>query len=109
MQQEESQAVTYATYLDYKLIAEEFEFQLPLELPEEIINRITSKIKDLASANVRYGEMVSILRLVLDKDYGTYWHVFCGKNFGAYTVHDRYQFAFFKFRTVSFLIYKTTY
>lgn len=40
--------------------------------------------------------------------YGKCWHVFAGKNFGAYSVHDRYNFMYFKYKTFYFLIYKTT-
>jgi dynein light chain LC8-type len=48
------------------------------------------------------------IREKLESKFGKYWHVFVGKNFGAYNVHDRYQYLFFKYKSYSFLIYKTT-
>ncbi len=48
------------------------------------------------------------LRERLDMKFGKCWHVFAGKNFGAYSVHDRYNFMYFKYKTFYFLIYKTT-
>jgi hypothetical protein len=106
MQQEQSQ-ITYATYPEYKNI-KSFEFMLPLEMPEDIINDIIKCIKDRESIRGP-AEIVNDLRVELDSKYGKYWNVFCGKNFGSYAVHDRYKFVFFKYKSMSYLIYKTSY
>lgn len=105
--QEDQQQITYATYPEYKYI-DGFEFMLPLELPENIISDIIYiiKTKDRITEPL---ERVNDLKTKLDEKYGRFWNVFCGKNFGAYAVHDKYKFAFFKYKTMSYLIYKTTY
>lgn len=108
MQQQEAQQITYATYPEYKQI-DHFEFLLPLEIPENIINDIIKCIKEKESFRKNPSDRVNDLRKMLDENHGQYWHVFCGKNFGAYAVHDRYRFIFFKYKTMSYLIYKTTY
>ncbi len=107
MQQEQSQ-ITYATYPEYKSI-NNFEFMLPLEMPEDIINDIIYCISTRESIRQNPAERVDDLRKLLDEKYGKYWNVFCGKNFGAYAVHDRYRFVFFKYKSMSYLIYKTSY
>lgn len=104
----DAQQITYATYPEYKSI-KGFEFMLPLEMPEDIINDIILCIATKESFRSNPGDRVNDLRKLLDDKYGKYWHVFCGKNFGAYSVHDRYKFVFFKYNSMSYLIYKTTY
>ena len=108
MQQQEQQQITYASYPEYKLI-DGFEFLLPIELPEDIVVDIIFTIRSREKIRSDPSERVNDLKKMLDEKYGKYWHDFCGKNFGAYAVHDKFRFAFFKYKTMSYLIYKTTY
>jgi len=101
--------VVYENYPPYKVIYDEFEFLLPIELPEDIIHEIIYTLKSRSKIRNEPLERVNDLKQVLDEKFGKYWHVFCGKNFGAFSVHDKYRFAFFKYKTMSYLIYKTTY
>lgn len=106
--QAEAQQITYATYPEYKYI-DGFEFQLPIEMPEDIVNMIMKILQERDKSKIEPIEKVNFLKKELDEQHGKYWHVFCGKNFGAYTVHDKNHFVFFKYRTMSYLIYKTSY
>lgn len=108
MTTEEQQQITYATYPEYKYI-DGFEFMLPMELPEDIITDIIFTLRSRDKIRTEPVEKVDDLKKALDEKHGKYWHVFCGKNFGAYSVHDKFKFAFFKFKTMSYLVYKTTY
>jgi dynein light chain LC8-type len=105
--QDQSQ-ITYATYPEYKII-NNFEFMIPIEMPEDIVNDIIFHVSTREQIKVGHAEIVEELRKLLDEKYGKYWHVFCGKNFGAYSVHDRNRFLFFKYKSMSYLIYKTSY
>ena len=109
MAQTDTQQLSYATYPEYKVIFDEFEFLLPIELPDDILYHIVFTLKQRSKISKEPSDKVNDLKSTLDEKYGKYWHVFCGKNFGAYTVHDKFRFTFFKYKTMSFLIYKTTY
>ena len=102
---QESQ-VTYATYPEYKTI-HNFEFMVPIEMPEDIVNDIIFCIS--SNDKLTPSELVETVRKLLDNKHGIYWHVFCGKNFGSYSVHDRNRFLFFKYKSISYLVYKTSY
>ncbi len=105
---QEASLITYATYPEYKYI-DGFEFLTPLEMPENIIDDIIYTVKGGIKTKLSPGELTDHLKKILDANYGKYWHVFCGKNFGAFSVHDRYRFVFFKYKAMSYLIYKSTY
>jgi dynein light chain LC8-type len=46
----------------------------------------------------------------MDEKWEPYWHVFLGKSFGCYSVHERNRFVYFSFEQskISFLIYKAS-
>ena len=45
----------------------------------------------------------------MDKTWEPSWHVFLGKSFGCYSVHEKNRFVYFTFESskISFLIYKS--
>lgn len=96
-------------YYSETFMIDDFEFQVPLEIPEDIVVEIIHTLKSRSKIRSEPLERVNDLKQALDEKYGKFWHVFCGKNFGAYAVHDKYRFAFFKYKTMSYLIYKTSY
>ena len=46
----------------------------------------------------------------MDERWEPTWHVFLGKSFGSYAVHERNRFVYFSFDAskISFLIYKAS-
>ena len=69
-----------------------------------IIEYVTSNLK----ATTVNGNFCKNLRDTLDRKYGPCWHVFVGKNFGCFAVHDKNSFVNFKYQGYTYLIYKTT-
>jgi hypothetical protein len=116
--------VTYGNYSQYKFF-DGVELEWPFEIAEDIamdivsfvrrniqISEVNSVVKNfLIFFVIKYFKSIKFcknLRERLDMKYGKCWHVFAGKNFGAYSVHDRYQYMYFKYKSYYFLIYKTT-
>jgi dynein light chain LC8-type len=75
---------------------------------EDILNEIA----EFVTSNTQSGNITTsycrLMRTMLDKKHGPCWHVFVGKNFGAYAVHDKNSFINFKYKGHTFLVYKTT-
>lgn len=46
------------------------------------------------------------LKKHFDEEYGPYWHVTVGKNFGCHAVHEKQRFIYFYIDPFAFLIYK---
>lgn len=105
----EAVPITYVGYPEYKTIGDDFEIMYPFEMPEDIIEEIIKTIGSTELIRVSPNDLVTNIRTTLDNKFGKYWHVFCGKNFGSYSVHDKYKFVFFKYKAMSFMIYKTSY
>ena len=70
----------------------------------------SNKIKEYVTSNLKVKTVDSsfckLLREKLDRKFGPAWHVFVGKNFGAFAIHDINSFANFKYKGYTYLIYK---
>ena len=80
----------------------------PIEISEDILNEIAEYVTSNLQINRVGTSFCRLLRQTLDRKFGPCWHVFVGKNFGCYAVHDKNCFVNFKYQGYTYLVYKTT-
>ena len=80
----------------------------PIEMREDILDSIAEYVTQNTKMKAVDGPFCKLLRENLDRKFGPAWHVFVGKNFGCYAIHDNNSFANFKYKGYTYLIYKTT-
>ena len=80
----------------------------PIEMREDILDTIAEYVTQNTKMKAVDGPFCKLLRENLDRKFGPAWHVFVGKNFGCYAIHDNNSFANFKYKGYTYLIYKTT-
>ena len=87
-------------------------FQLMVKTPIEIADNIMNEIAEYVTSNLKVNTVgtsfARLLRETLDRKFGPAWHVFVGKNFGCFAVHDTNCFVNFKYKGFTYLVYKTT-
>lgn len=94
----------------YSYLNAPFQLQVktPIEMREDIVNEIAEFVTSNSQLNKMSTSYCRLLRTMLDKKHGPCWHVFVGKNFGAYAIHDKNMFLNFKYMGYTYLVYKTT-
>ena len=102
----EQQAV-YENYSKFKEI-KGIQFSYPFEIAEDVMNAIIEYVTGQTKTTQINGQFCKNLRETLDRKFGPAWHVFVGKNFGCYAIHDVNCFTNFKYKGFTYLIYKTT-
>ena len=80
----------------------------PIEMREDILNVIAEYVTSNLKVKPVDSSFCKLLREKLDRQFGPAWHVFVGKNFGCFAIHDINSFANFKYKGYTYLIYKTT-
>ena len=80
----------------------------PIEIADNIMNEIAEYVTSNLKVNTVGTSFARLLRETLDRKFGHAWHVFVGKNFGAFAVHDNNCFVNFKYKGFTYLVYKTT-
>lgn len=85
----------------------------PADMPDDMLeDAITVSKKALEEHDFEENgvEIAQIVKKHMDKKWEPYWHVFLGKSFGCYSVHERNRFVYFSFEQskISFLIYKAS-
>ena len=80
----------------------------PIEMREDILDTIAEYVTQNTKMKAVDGPFCKLLRENLDRKFGPAWHVFVGKNFGCYAIHDNNSFTNFKYKGYTYLIYKTT-
>lgn len=56
--------------------------------------------------DVSFIKVAENLKKFLDANYGLYWHIILGNNFGCHSMHEKNRFLYFEFKKITFLIYK---
>ena len=80
----------------------------PIEMTEDILDYVAEYVTQNLKMKSVDGAFCKLLRENLDRKFGPAWHVFVGKNFGCYAIHDNNSFTNFKYKGYTYLIYKTT-
>ena len=80
----------------------------PIEIADNIMNEIAEYVTSNLKVNTVGTSFARLLRETLERKFGPAWHVFIGKNFGCYAIHDNNSFAKFKYNEYTYLVYKTT-
>ena len=80
----------------------------PIEMREDILDYVAEYVTQNLKMKSVDGPFCKLLRENLDRKFGPAWHVFVGKNFGCYAIHDNNSFTNFKYKGYTYLIYKTT-
>lgn len=81
--------------------------QLPCHCPDDVLTFVIEAVKQLRKDSQNSDlDIVEKIRDSMDKEYGPYWHVVCGKNFGSYAIHQQQQFMFFYYQELAYLVYK---
>ena len=80
----------------------------PIEIADNIMNEIAEYVTSNLKVNTVGTSFARLLRETLDRKFGPAWHVFVGKNFGCFAVHDNNCFVNFKYKGFTYLVYKTT-
>ena len=75
---------------------------------EDILNDIAEYVTSNLKVKTVDSSFCKLLREKLDRKFGPAWHVFVGKNFGCFAIHDINSFTNFKYKGYTYLIYKTT-
>ena len=65
---------------------------------EDILDSIAEYVTQNTKMKAVDGPFCKLLRENLDRKFGPAWHVFVGKNFGCYAIHDNNSFANFKYK-----------
>ena len=80
----------------------------PIEMREDILDYVAEYVTQNLKMKSVDGAFCKLLRENLDRKFGPAWHVFVGKNFGCYAIHDNNSLTNFKYKGYTYLIYKTT-
>ena len=75
---------------------------------QDILNEIAEYVTSNLKVKQVDGSFCKLLREKLDRKFGPAWHVFVGKNFGCFAIHDINSFTNFKYKGYTYLVYKTT-
>ena len=75
---------------------------------EDIMDEIAEYVTQNLKMKPVDGAFCKLLKEKLDRKFGPSWHVFVGKNFGSYCIHDNNCFTNFKYKGYTYLIYKTS-
>ena len=83
----------------------------PADMPDDMLEDAIAVSKKAFEENEFEKNGVEIAKIVkehMDKKWEPSWHVFLGKSFGCYAVHEKNRFVYFTFEAskISFLIYK---
>ena len=77
-------------------------------MSENILNEIAEYVTSNLKVSTVGNSFCKLLRETLDRKFGPAWHVFVGKNFGCFAIHDNNSFVNFKYKGYTYLVYKTT-
>jgi dynein light chain LC8-type len=72
----------------------------PADMPDDMLEDVITVAKKALEEHEFEEEGVEIAKIVkqhMDEKWEPYWHVFLGKSFGCYSVHERNRFVYFSF------------
>lgn len=75
-----------------------------------MINIVLDKIRNLSGKFDIDSEGLKIateLKLFMDKEFGSFWHVVCGRHFGCYSIHEKNNFIYLYHENVAYMLYKS--
>merc|ERR1719146_371211 len=81
----------------------------PPDMPDDILERVVQMAHSaLEEYPEESGQLKDGMKMKsdLDNEYGPYWHVTVGKNFGSYAVHEKQRFTYFYISHIAFMVYK---
>mmetsp|Transcript_48248 Transcript_48248/g.88869 ORF Transcript_48248/g.88869 Transcript_48248/m.88869 type:complete len:109 (-) Transcript_48248:82-408(-) len=83
----------------------------PPDIPDNMLEdavKVATVAMEENSPNVEQNAMkiAEKIKKHFDDNWGPYWHITVGKNFGCHAVHEKQRFVYFYIGQFAFLIYK---
>ncbi|EGR29824.1 hypothetical protein IMG5_148080 [Ichthyophthirius multifiliis] len=94
----------YRTFMGAKVL-------WPPECPDDVLEGAIKETQNTIGRTENLSKegqkIAEHLKKYMDDNFEPYWHVFFGKNFGSYTVHNKNRFIYFYFKDMAFLMYQS--
>mmetsp|Transcript_56478 Transcript_56478/g.127171 ORF Transcript_56478/g.127171 Transcript_56478/m.127171 type:complete len:108 (-) Transcript_56478:80-403(-) len=79
---------------------------IPDNMLEDAIKTSTAAFEEFEKLEREGQKMAEKIKKHFDENWGPYWHVTVGKNFGCHAVHEKQRFVYFYIDQFAFMIYK---
>mmetsp|Transcript_9548 Transcript_9548/g.21886 ORF Transcript_9548/g.21886 Transcript_9548/m.21886 type:complete len:109 (+) Transcript_9548:56-382(+) len=83
----------------------------PPDIPDNMLEdavKVATVVLEENQPNVEQNAMkiAEKIKKHFDENWGPYWHITVGKNFGCHAVHEKQRFVYFYIGQFAFLMYK---
>mmetsp|Transcript_90067 Transcript_90067/g.259634 ORF Transcript_90067/g.259634 Transcript_90067/m.259634 type:complete len:107 (-) Transcript_90067:139-459(-) len=79
---------------------------IPDNMCEDAVKSAQAALEEFGKQESKGLQIAEKLKKHFDENYGPYWHVTVGRNFGCHAVHEKQRFIYFYIEQFAFLIYK---